>query len=223
MLNYRVWIDDLEHFMATVASLPGKVEHEINVAPPLDDAKLKRLNESLRLKIPGPVERFLRHGSGCCVSHYFWEPPEPEAVQLRRILGRSDVFGGVPLCDSEKLSQWQEWCVEGATETWIGDEPEDKALWLRAFPFAFMSHGDFLALDLEQGAGEPPVVYLCHDEESRILSPSFDEFLAQWKQICYLGPDLHLFENFFDQGSGYLSGTSGNAKALRSLLGVHGD
>jgi hypothetical protein len=220
MMDYRDWIRDLDRFVADVPSLAGEVEHQITVAPPLKRDALANLDKSLRLKIPRPVAQFLERGSGGCVSHYFWEPTGPQAERLRSILDRQYVFGGVPLCDSRNLAQWQDWCVEGATETGLADEPAEKSLWLRAFPFAFMSHGDFLALDLEHGSGDPPVVYLCHDNKSRLLSRSFDDFLVQWRRLCYIGPDLYLFEEFFDPASGYLSGASPKAKALRTLLNV---
>jgi hypothetical protein len=107
----------------------------------------------------------------------------------------------------------------GATETWLASDPEEKALWLRAFPFASMVQGDFLALDLEEErADNLPVVYLSHDDRSRVLSPSFDEFLLTWQRLCYLHPDLGLFASFFDPTSGYLSGAKEKVTGLQDLF-----
>ena len=217
-MDYRNWIREAERFVAHVPSLTGEVEHEFRAAPPLNRAALADLDKSLRLKIPPPVARFLEHGSGGCMTHYLWEPTGQPAGRLRTILNRPYVFGGAPLCDSQRFAQWQEWCVEGATETGIADWPEEKALWLRAFPFAGMSDGDFLALDLERGTADPPVVYLCHDDQSRMLSRSFDDFLEEWRRLCYIGPHPELLEDFFDPASGYLSGASEKARALRVLF-----
>jgi hypothetical protein len=219
-MDYRRWVRDLKRFVAGVPALAGEVEHELTVGPPLGRSALEDLGKSLRLEVPRPVARFLAEGSGRCTCHYRWEPTGQQARRLRGVLGRKDVFGQLSLCDSGQLARWQEWCVEGATETGLADEPEDKALWLRAFPFAFMSHGDFLALDLEGGAEDPPVTYLCHDDKSRVLNRSFDDFLVEWSRICYVGPDRYLFEGFFDRTSGYLSGASRKAEALRALFGV---
>jgi hypothetical protein len=218
MMDYRSWIRDLQQFMADVGSLNGEVDRQLSVAEPLKPALIERLNESLRVKIPRPIARFLKEASGGCMIHFSWAPEGAQAEALQKAIGRDWFFADAPFCDSEKLGQWQEWTLEGATEMWIAEEPEEKALWMPAFPIAFMSDGDFLALDLRQASDDPPVVFLCHDDKSFLVSPSFDDFLTQWRGLCYLGPDHYYFRDFLDNSTGYLSSMSPKAEALRQLL-----
>jgi hypothetical protein len=218
MMDYRSWIRDLQKFIADVGSLNGELDRQLSVAEPLKLASLEGLNESLRVKIPRPIARFLKEASGGCKIHFVWEPEGSQLQALQKAIGRDFFFSDGPLCDSEKLRQWQEWTLEGATEMWIAEEPEEKAVWMAAFPFVFMSDGDFLALDLRQGSDDPPVVFLCHEDKYCLVSPSFDEFLFQWQGLCYFGPDYYYFRDFLDNSTGYLSSMSPKAEALRQLL-----
>jgi hypothetical protein len=135
------------------------------------------LNPQLRLSLPAPLQAFLENGSSRCDIHFLWDPPKNLVPIAQSLFARGGhIFGGTCLCDAARLVQWQEWCREGAEETWIADEPREREFWLNSAPFAFMSNGDFLALDVRGKPEDPPVVYLCHDGMSFQLTVSFDEF-----------------------------------------------
>ena len=105
---------------------------------------------------------------------------------------------------------------EWARDTWIADEPDQRIIWESALPFVALDNGDYLALDLHADASDPPVVYLCHDDESLLLARNFPEFLAAWERLCYLGPEHWLLEPFI--GDSGLDAESERAKSLRALL-----
>jgi hypothetical protein len=91
--------------------------------------------------------------------------------------------------------------------------------WLHSFPFARLENGDYLAIDLRD-EGCRPVMYLSHDDESRLLSPSFYEYLRTWERLCYVGPEIWMLEPFTDPMTGYLNPETENAKLLRQLFKI---
>ena len=90
----------------------------------------------------------------------------------------------------------------------------------RSVPFARMPNHDFLALDPEPDVDDPPVVYLSHDGESKLIAASFASFLGEWARLGYIGPELWFLEDFIDRRSGCLTSESKKAKALRELFGM---
>lgn len=88
-------------------------------------------------------------------------------------------------------------------------------------PFVEMQNGDFLALDIEADAEVPPVVYLVPDlvqDDDWLIARSFDDFLKQWEDLCYIGPEIALLGELCDERTGMLDVDSRRAEALRCLF-----
>lgn len=81
-----------------------------------------------------------------------------------------------------------------------------------------MGNGDYLAAELGKGSDNPPIVYLSHDGDSRLLAPSLMDFLKVWEQLCYIGPELWMLEPFLDSETGYLRADTKDAALLRDLF-----
>ena len=63
---------------------------------------------------------------------------------------------------------------------------------------------------------ERRVIYLKHEEESFLLSRTFDEFLEQWEKLGYSGAnDL---SNYRNPKTGFLDATTPAAVAVRQKL-----
>ena len=101
-------------------------------------------------------------------------------------------------------------------------------LWCQSVPFIAVGNGDYLALDVTKGAGRLPVLYLCHDGDAEDggdgrtafeISPSFDQFLADWEALCYVGPEIWLLAPFFaDDGRGALHVEQPKATMWREII-----
>ena len=127
------------------------------------------------------------------------------------------IYGGARLCDAQDLAELLEECrmaAEGFEEA-----PEQEAYWLNAFPFAWIRNGDKLGLDMRQKE-RPPVVYLAHDDDSKVIAPDFGTFLETWERLCYIGPELWLLEEFINPETGFLDTNTAEAIELRKLFGV---
>lgn len=84
-----------------------------------------------------------------------------------------------------------------------------------AFPFMFLSNGDLIALDISRGE-EGEVVNLSHErDEPMRLAATFEDFLAAWERLCYVGPECWELEPFVDPMTGYLDPSLPPAEALR--------
>ena len=217
--DFRAWVQRAQEFTETLAARLGEqVVAEARVAPALSEEAVAELAAGLDRGVPAVVRRFLVQGAGGLGFGYQWTPAGAAARELEALLeGKSYVWGGGPLCLAGEFREWVERCDEWIEESWIGESAEQARWWRESFPILSLDTGDFLALDLSRPAEDPAVVYLCHDEESDLIAPSFTRFLTEWERLGYLGPDRDLLELFFDE-EGFLSGEGEEAAALRALL-----
>jgi hypothetical protein len=209
-MDYSQWVERLRQFVLGLQRLSTAEQREkcsVEIAPPLDEDELDELAESLDCGLPGPLRRFLATGASAISFQYSWPAPDDET---------SDEF-----CLADQLAAWREECIEYARDSWLTepDWPLDYAFWLHALPLVHYPDGDGVALwvhDAEQA--NPPVIYLKHEDESFLLSRTFDEFLEQWEKLGYVGTnDL---ENYRNPETEFLDATSVKAVELRKGLGL---
>jgi hypothetical protein len=209
-MDYGQWVERLRRFILALRQHCPADQREnfvVEIAPPLDEDDLEELAGSLDCGLPEPLHQFLATGASGISFQYAWPSPDEET---------SDAF-----CLADKLVQWRQECIEYAQESCLTepDWPLDYAFWRHALPLVHYPDGDGVALwvhDPEQG--NPPVIYLKHDEESFLLSRSFDEFLGQWERLGYVGTnDLG---NYRNPQTGFLDATITKAVALRERLGL---
>jgi hypothetical protein len=127
-------------------------------------------------------------------------------------------FGGIELGDPKELrTEVEEWIGD----TWIADDETERANWEAASPFARLANGDFLAFSKATSA-DAPVIYLAHDDASRILAPSFADFQREWKKLFYVGPEIWILEPFLDSETGYLRHDTEEGISLRKRFSEFG-
>jgi hypothetical protein len=80
--------------------------------------------------------------------------------------------------------------------------------------------GDQISLVCKETEATRPVVYVSSTEpkESRTLSASFDQFLLDWEQLCYITPSLENLRPWLNSATGILDPDSSKTARLREML-----
>ena len=221
MVDYAAWVQRAKNFTAGLEGrLAGEWETENSVAPPVDEPDLVRTEDTLERRLPLSLRSYFGSGSRCCECRYVWTPEGISQVQMNALFpGSGYIYGGARLCDAQDLTELLEECQVAAGSEGFEDAPEQEAFWLNALPFAWIRNGDKLGLDMRQ-KDKPPVVYLAHDDDSKVIAPDFDTFLETWERLCYIGPEIWLLKEFINQETGLLDPNSVKAIELRRLFGV---
>lgn len=225
-MDYIAWLHRLQQFVAACrANLPPDRHREcsVHVDPPLSASDLQRLRDGLDCPLPDSVAGFLTQAasrlrfecvcpaddeevyiSGELFNYYLWRPDDNSCS-----VGCPDGMIESRECVLDYVT---------AETSWL-NEPEwvlDRAFWRHGLPLTQSPNTDCLALWAhDPDGGEPAVVSLAHDEESYLLSPSFDTFLEQWESLGYdfapeyIDPDLRLLDTSCDA-----------ARERRRLLGL---
>jgi hypothetical protein len=107
-------------------------------------------------------------------------------------------------------------CVEYALYSWLTERewPIDRAFWRHALPLTLNSAGNGLAVWVHADDDPaPPVIGLDHDDESTLVSPTFDDFLTMCEQCGYYWDDT------FRDGGCFIEASSPAAVRFRASLG----
>lgn len=216
--DFAGWVARARAFTLGLDHLPAAEVRSTAVAAPLDEVALGALEDALGAVLPTSLRTFFSRGTSAMDCAYTFKPEGQALDQLRTLLpDESEIFGGARMGPASDLADYSTAVREWARDTWIADEPDQRIIWESALPFVALDNGDYLALDLQDGATDPSVVYLCHDDESLLLARNLAEFLAAWERLCYLGPEHWLLGPFIiDSG---LDAESEPAKGLRAMLG----
>jgi len=219
-LDFAGWVARAQEFVDRIEGLPGVEVGSRAVEPPVAPEQLGRIEAAIGRPIPGALRQFLTGGASRVDCAYGYKPIDAELEELRSLLPyETRLYGGARLCAAAELPNHVRSTAEWARETWVADDPEQRALWEAGLPFAALDNGDFLALDTRGGSPDPEVIYLCHDDASSVVAPTFTEFLARWEKLCYIGPEHWLLDPFLGL-DGTLDAETEGAARLRELFRV---
>jgi len=221
VLDYKKWVQRAVEFTTSLRSLPGEIHVTAEAHPPTTQLDVERLSSGLRLPLPEPICVFLTGASSNCSCEYWWMPPSELLGSLSEVFPSNDfIFGGASLCDKERFARDE----KGRYDTGEALEkayPEDAKLWIHSVPFHEVGNGDCLGLYVgpDRRKKECPVVYLDHDGYggSRVLAPSFDEFLVAWEELKYIGA-FFLRQFFLDPISQSINPNSPKKRLLDDLF-----
>jgi hypothetical protein len=221
MLDYKRWAHRALDFTESLRRLPGRINMQATVRPPLTRSEVMFLSGVLRLPLPAPLSAFLATASSNCCCEYWWEPPDELQGHLERLFpSNTFIFGGASLCDSSQFEINEKGCMDMA-EGFERRYPEDARLWVNSVPFHEAGNGDYIALYVgdDRRAQDFPVVYLDHDGcgFSGFISNSFDEFLTAWEGLRYIH-GFFLREYYFNPVSGSLNPASPKRAELDALF-----
>jgi hypothetical protein len=217
-VDYAGWAARAVAFTVGVGRLPGGEVRAAAAAAPAAEGDMKAVERALGVTIPASLRELFTRGSAGVECAYVLEPDGQALDRLRALLPeQTRIYGGARLGPASALRELSRSSREWAEETWVAEDPDQRIIWESALPFASLENGDYLALDLRDGAVEPPVVYLNHDDESVVLGATLGAFLDAWERLCYLGPEHWLLQPFIGT-DGYLDPASDRAAQLRGLF-----
>jgi hypothetical protein len=221
--KFQEWTQAAIQFIERLPQrVTGEVESQVNLLPPLSSDALDSLASSLRLPIPAALRAFLQNASGGFEFRYKWSPTGSQAEAVGSALGGEDcLWGRGEVCKASEFAGWLADCKSWAEETWVAEYPEDLAFWTQSFPILRMGNGDFVGLDCRTTSDDPAVVYLSHDDESKIIAESFTGFLSAWARVGYVGPESWMIERFLND-DGLLDPETDKAQELQRALGNGG-
>ncbi len=222
LMDYQDWTARLIEF---VNGLPEKVTGEIEAnakaTPPLTEPDLLALEHDLGASLPRSVREFFLNGARSVSANYSWTPGGETSDELSEAGLDACIRGGGEFLCSDQLVVLKAEAKAWAVETDLPEDSQEYSRLVNCLPFHDIGDGDFLAVDLAHEVDDPRVLFLCHEDESWVLSPSFSAFLKEWAACSYVSPrDWDLFgdEPFFDKETRQLSGQTEAAALLRQLL-----
>ena len=214
MFDYARWLQRAEAFVRGLNELPGQWEISVDVEPPLSVDAAEQLRRTLPLGLPVSLLGLYTTGSARFQCSYRWSPDEEHLPIIAEVFPHQyTLYGGARFIPAVELAETQaavrEWAVEWDAPP-HGPPRAGWELWHQCVPFLSVGNGDHLAIRVR--ADDQPVLYLCHDAEDAgdgrtafEISPSFDQFLADWETLCYVGPEIWLLARFLaDDGNGLL-------------------
>jgi hypothetical protein len=225
-MNYRDWTSRALSFARDLNKLPGQIQVTYQAAPPLTQQELIGIRQRWTRHLPGELIKLWAEGSSHLDCQYLWTPPPEELPELHKIFeSESNVYGGpkfIPATEVDLEETDMSHFGDIVLDWTLQDSAQFKRLWTRAVIFLHIASGDCLGLDPQApgcDADDPPVVYLSHDEPtSDQISPRFTDFLQQWQELCYIGPESWLFENWLDVDAKRISANRPMSQELRRLL-----
>jgi hypothetical protein len=219
-MNYQDWTERVRAFTEALRMLPGEINVTIEIDPPLNAQQIDALAGRWPTGLPTSLRRLWNEGSSRVNCPYVWRPSPDEVPILNEVFEYNNyIYGGARF--------------EPAEQTYPGNsgaDPDDEdmadvlgktglELHCRCAVFLHVGNGDCLGLDPANGADDPPVVYLVHDDDtSSVISPTFSEFLASWQELCYIGPEFWLLDYWIDRDRGVIDTTKHRTAELRRLL-----
>lgn len=219
-MDYRAWIDHVRAFSEGLHKLPGEINCTITIDPPLAAADVAALESKWPTGLPESLKDLWAHGSGAVNCRYVWTPPQAELPRLHEIFESNNyIYGGVRFEPAHEIFPGNS-----------GANPEDKNmlevlgrrdldLWCSCALFLHVGNGDCLGLDTQKNQSDPPVVYLVHDQpESDYISPSFSQFIRDWTELSFIGPEFWLLDYWIDREKMKIDTTKHKTDELRRLL-----
>src|ERR1051326_897819 len=102
-LKFEEWVETAKQFVKGLKRLPGEVEAQVKVIPPLSKTAVDKLEAKLPRPVPAPVRAFLENGSGGVHFSYRWSPSGAQLEVVRAVLdGQRSVWGRGELCKASQ-------------------------------------------------------------------------------------------------------------------------
>jgi hypothetical protein len=219
-MNYHAWVTQVKRFSENLRALPGEVNATTEVDPPLSADEITGISAKWKTGIPDSLRRLWRDGSSRINCRFVWSPPQDELPRLHEVFEYNDyIYGGVRFQPAQEIFPGNSG-ADTNDENMLGTlGRRDLDLWCRSAVFLHVGNGDCLGLDPLRNPSDPAVVYLVHDEpESGYISQSFTEFLRDWTELSFIGPELWLLDYWIDHEEGRIDTTMHKTDDLRRLL-----
>jgi len=216
--DFAAWVSRAQAFTNGIKGVAAVTVRSEAVSIGATDSDLRHVEHAVGAAMPPSLRALFVHGSAALDCAYVFEPVGDARERLELVVPeQTSIFGGARIGPLSDLGDHATAARAWATDTWISEAPDQRAMWESAFPFLSLENGDFLALDTRAHVDDPSVVYLCHDDDSFALAPNLPGFLTVWERLCYIGPEHWMLRPFIDE-TGRLDADSTRAAQLRQLL-----
>lgn len=222
-MDYRAWINHVRAFSESLRKIPGKIDCTIEIDPPLAHAEIAALEAKWPTGLPNSLKDLWTTGSRRMHCLYIWKPSQSDHSRLQEILGEVTpytLYGGVRFEPAHEIFPGNSGADPNDQAIFETLGRHDLALWCRCAIFLRVGDGDCLGLDPERNPTDPAVVYLMHDQPgSRYISQSFTEFVRDWTELSFIGPEVWLLDYWIiDRETGRMDTTKHKTDDLRRLL-----
>jgi hypothetical protein len=219
VFDYAAWLRRALRHFEEFRALPGETRVEIEAAPPVPRSEIAAHLEGIRIPTPECLIRFWTEASAAFGCTFWWDTPPQFQRQMRIAFphwSMSHIWGG-----AQTIAPWHVAThLDDLAETVerFRDFPTDYRLSQHSIPFFSTDTGDLVALYVRDTIVNPPVALISHEGYncSFILSPSFEQFLAQWERVGYLAVAFLSFRT--DDNSLDIDAFPSRREALDSLL-----
>ncbi|MEX0725848.1 MAG: SMI1/KNR4 family protein [Planctomycetaceae bacterium] len=209
--KYADYLQRSERFARSVSRLPGQWGIDISVSPPVTEAEADELEKSIPFGLPAPLREFYTQSASACRLHWNWTPPLSTIQELKSVFEfETSLFGGfefVPwpeLYEHHQIHRWWDSVKENPSQ----EDIKMYQPWRNVIPFIRVLNGDVIALRVDDDLQIVSVDYFDHENYDNpviVISPSFEQFMADWEKLFYLGPEIWLLRPFLShQGGGPL-------------------
>jgi hypothetical protein len=214
MLDIAAWTHRVSAFLRQLTRLPGAIDIDDSIEPPVTDSFDRDWLESDRSGIPDVLRRFLATGSKRCVFSYKWTPPAGYPTADCGINSGQRVFnGGGDLCEAAKYH------LTSLGVPVAGAMAEEQTL--HRVPILELQGGEGIISLASQSDGSAWIVVYVKEAGERsiqVLSPSFEQFLLDWEKTCYTYTSINNLAPWLDPITRQLRPDPAKSRALYRLL-----
>ncbi len=225
MIDFTAWVMRARQFLRTLAYLPGSIVLSDQVDQPADHHCQEWLNSD-DCAATSEVRQFLRSASQDFAMNYDWTPPDHWNSRLSEFCPIAKMIsGGAGLCNWYELNIYN--------HNWFRDfftAPKDYLLTPSDFdaakqPGGLLKIGVFdqehrLSIEIGPSGEDRGVVhtFVSGAGPRHRLSLSFEQFLIDWENICYIRPHLENLQPWLDPTTGLLCPDPDKSRRLRALF-----
>ena len=205
MLDLAAWSQRAAAFTDNLRGRFAKAEINSDLGPSYTLAQIRDLSSRCPLPIPSPLIDWNLTVGRCHCSYHLLEI-DARQQHLKNLVfpdwPSGSLWGGADLIDLSDAITIPADFREIALSFEESGFTQDARLRANSFPLFREANSDFIGLYLGDGAADPPVVYLCRElcGASKIISPSFEQFLIVWEQLRYIG--CHYLLQFVNPATG---------------------
>jgi hypothetical protein len=222
MLDFAKWSQRAVAFTEALRGFPSKADIHIDLGVPYTLDRIRTLSAECPLQIPDALLNWY-FSVGSCHCTYFLDIPAAFEHQMEFVFPTklaNTLWGGADLFDLPDAVAIPNDFREIAAAFEEDGLSNDARLWANSFPLFREANADFIGLYVGDGTTAPPVVYLCHElcGASKVIAPSFEEFLRVWEELGYIG--CHYLDCFINPRTGLLDTNfrEGAVQALQWLF-----
>ena len=207
-LNFWLLWLELERMQAHVRRRQWELD-PLAVDPPATEDEIRNVEQRHGIVIPAQLRGVLLNWSARAT--FGWSIPDLvrpfEGLNLPSSGGLPDGLWSLEHIDKHAIAAFGN-MRDGLAGRGDGEEPNRPEMWDHQFPFASLSNGDALTIDVSSAGGPQPVRYYSSELEGlhhHIIAPDFMSFLFAYARLGCAGGDQDEWFRFLTTDNGEVS------------------